>query len=222
MLPQGSNVKVICRAANVNPKDGYYWDWIISDANGVCGYVARNYISKTGSGTNSGEATDTEYIEPIPTPKPTPEPDNGNEKEPDSMPDIPEDENNQDGEKMLISGLWLELSPTVTAEEIVEKYPNAIITDLSANITTKICTGYNISIDGASYVLVKKGDVNGDGAVNVIDAVEIINHIKEEIMMTDENKLEAAKVNCNEEISVVDVVKLLNYIKEETQDILIK
>lgn len=223
VLPQGSNVKVICRAANANSNDGYYWDWIISDANGVCGYVARNYISKTGSGTNSGEATDIEYVEPMPTP--TPEPDSGNEEKTDTTPDIPEvpeNENNQEGEKIVMSGLWLELSPTVTAEEIVEKYPNAIITDLSANITTKICTGYNISIDGASYVLVKKGDVNGDGAVNVIDVVEILNHIKEEIMMTDENKLEAAKVNCNEEISVVDVVKLLNYIKEDIADVLIK
>lgn len=209
VLPQGSNVKVICRTLAPNSVDGYFWDWIISDYNGVCGYVARNYISKTGSGTNSGDATDIEYVEPKPTPEPEPEP----------SPETPEE---NEGEKMLMSGLWLELSPTVTIEELVEKYPNAIITDTSGNITTNICTGYNISIDGGNYSLVKKGDVNGDGKANVIDVVEMLNHIKEEKEIEDETKLEAAKVNCGETLSVVDVVKLLNYIKETVSDILIK
>ena len=217
VISQGSNVKVICRAATANPNDGYYWDWIISDESGVCGYVARRYITKTGSGTNGGDATDTEYVEPVPEPEPTPTPDS----QPDiTPPDQSESEN--DGEKILMSGLWLEISPSTTIEELVEKYPNVIITDISGNITTDICTGYNVSIDGGTYVLVKKGDVNGDGGVNIIDAVEMLNHIKEEKVITDENRLEAGKVNGSEEISVVDVVKLLNYIKENVNDILIK
>lgn len=206
-IPQNSNVKVICRANVPNSSDGYYWDWIISDYNGVCGYVARNYISKTGSGTNSGESTDTEYVDPTPAPTPTPEPEK------------PQEEN---GEKIVMTGLWLEISPSLKIEELIEKYPNAIITDTSGNVTTTMATGYHVSIDGGNYVLIKKGDINGDGKANVLDAVEILNHIKEEKIISDENKLEAAKINCSENISVVDVVKLLNYIKETIDDILIK
>ena len=214
VISQGSTVKVICRTAEPNPNDGYYWDWIISDETGVCGYVARRYITKTGSGTNGGEATDQEYVEPKPE-----------ETLPDNNPELPEETNKEtenEGEKILMSGLWLEMSPATTIEELVEKYPNIIITDMSGNITTDIRTGYNVSIDGGTYVLIKKGDVNGDGGVNIIDAVEMLNHIKEEKIITDENKLEAGKVNGTEEVSVVDVVKLLNYIKENVNDILIK
>lgn len=205
-ISKDSNVKVICRAIDANPNDGYYWDWIISEENGCCGYVPRRYIQKTGTGTNSGDATDTEYVEPKPTPTP--------------KPDVEPEE--EEGEKIGMSGLWVELSPSTTTEELTEKYPNAIITDTSGNVTTKICTGYNVSIDGGTYVLVKKGDINGDGEANVIDIVQMLNHIKEEEIITDENQLEAAKVNCSEEITVIDVVKLLNYIKEDISDILIK
>ena len=217
LISQNSNVKVICRAAQPNPHDGYYWDWIISDETGVCGYVARRYINKTGSGTNSGEATDTEYVEPAPTPTPTPEPDNKPEE-----PETPEIEEELEGEKILITGLWLETSPATTVEELVEKYPNAIITDASGNITTDICTGYNISIDGGTYVLIKKGDINGDGAVNIIDIVQMLNHIKEDTIITDENKLEAGKTSGSENMTLVDVLKILNYIKENVTDVLIK
>lgn len=212
VLPQNSNVKVICRTPAANPNDGYYWDWIISDYNGVCGYVARRYITKTGGGTSSGDASDSEYVDPTPTPDPTPDP----------TPEPPPVDNPEEGEKIVMSGKWVELSPKVTIEELVEKYPNIIITDLSGAITTNLCTGYIATIDGGTYSLVRKGDTNGDGKANIIDVVEILNHIKEEKLIEDETRLEAAKINCNENISVVDVVKLLNYIKETIDDILIK
>lgn len=211
VLSQNSTVKVICRTANPNPNDGYYWDWVISDVTGVSGYVARNYITKTGSGTNSGDATDKEYVEPAPTPVPTPEP--------DTTPEVPEE---QEGEKIALTESLVKMSPAMTTEELLEKYPTAVITDDAGNVTTDICTGYTVSIDGENYTLVKKGDVNGDGKANVIDIVEMLNHIKEEKIIEDENKLEAGKVNGSEDLTVVDVVKLLNYIKENVSDILIK
>lgn len=58
---QNDQVKVIRRGNVIS--GGYYWDLIISNSNGLCGYVARNYLQNIGQGSNSGSASPNEYIE---------------------------------------------------------------------------------------------------------------------------------------------------------------
>ena len=207
-IAQNVTVKVLIRAAN--SKDGHYWDLVISDSTGICGYVARKYINKTGSGSNSGAATPNEYVEEKPSVTPP-----ANTQKPTTPVEA-------EGEIIKISGAHFEVSAETNVEQILEKYPKAIITDNTGMPTTKICTGYNLTVDGVNYSLVKKGDVNGDGNINVLDAASMVNHIKETKLIEDESRLEAAKIKCNETITVTDIAGLLNYIKENVTDIKIK
>lgn len=210
-IAEGKTVKVLIRASYT--VDGYYWDLVISDVNGVTGYVARGsdgkyYITTTGSGSNSGAVSDTEYSDTS-----------------SSSSDTSNDytvTDDTDGDTIAISGTHLELSATVTIDELLEEYPNIIITDTSGTVTTSLCTGYTVTIDGATYSLVKKGDVNGDGKVNVVDCVSVISYIKDTSNITDDAKIEAARVSGGTSVTVVDVVRILNYVKGSLSDLVIK
>lgn len=63
-IAQNTRVKVLMRT-NIQ-SGGYYWDLMISDATGTCGYVPRKYIRTIGSGSSSGTSTPNEYIERLP------------------------------------------------------------------------------------------------------------------------------------------------------------
>ena len=65
---------------------------------------------------------------------------------------------------------------------------------------------------GKTYVVVKRGDTDGDGAVTVVDAVILLNSVKGTKILENEYK-EAAKVKNSENYNVTDAVSLLNYIK---------
>ncbi len=66
--------------------------------------------------------------------------------------------------------------------------------------------GYNLNIDFA-YI---KGDVNGDGLVNVTDIVATVNYIMEK--PSDDFNEEAADLNGDGEINVTDIVKMVSII----------
>ena len=201
-IAQNATVKILSRGSN--EVNGYFWDLVISDTNGTYGFVARNYIATTGSGSNSGANSDSEYVEPtVPI---------------NNVPVVSTDT----GVKMLIKGNAFVSSSSTTLQDIQAEYPNAIITDNAGAVTENVCTGYSIVINGGTYILVKKGDVNGDGDIDVSDVVAMLNHIKQTSSITDEAKLEAATVSGEADISVTDVVKELNYIKKSLEDILVK
>ena len=205
-IPQDSTVKIISRGINI--VDGYKWDVVISDENGVYGLVADNYIRTTGSGSNSGANSLVEYsVQPVIP----------------STPIIPEPVIVSDvGENIKIKENKFVISSNSTGETIKAIYPSAIIQDVSGNITEICATGNTINIDGVVYVIVKKGDINGDGDIDVSDVVVMLNHIKKSNIITDIYKLEAASVTGENEITVSDVVKELNYIKKTITDILVK
>lgn len=213
-IAQNVSVKVLIRASSPNAKDGYYWDLVIADTTGLCGYVARNYIRKTGEGSNEGGCASNEYEikNPTPTPEPTPT------TKPKPKPDPVEPE----GETVKIDKENLQVSAETSIRGLINKYPNATIKDNEGKDTNKVATGYKVTIEDKTYTIVKKGDVNGDGEANVLDAVAIVNHVKEKTVINDKAKLEAAKIKCENEVTVMDIVALLNYIKESVTDIKIK
>lgn len=84
--------------------------------------------------------------------------------------------------------LWLtpvgETSEKIALNEtdkIVKVVPNATLSDINAKYpgatlisgTENLGTGSKISIDGVEYVIIKLGDVNGDGIVDAIDLLKI-------------------------------------------------
>ena len=207
-IAQNATVKIIARGSR--EVSGYVWDLVISDSTGIYGYVARNYIATTGSGSNSGDNSATEYSESSQNTTTT-----TNTSTPTTTTDT-------EGSKMKISGDSLLISSGCTLDDVKNEYPYIVILDTSGAVTARLGTGYMALINGGSYKLVKKGDVNGDGEVNVSDIISILNHIKKTNVITDEAKLEAAAVSGEAQITVTDVVKELNYIKKSINDILIK
>ena len=211
-IAQNVNVKIIARGSQ--SYTGYTWDLVISDTTGIYGYVARNYIATTGTGSNSGGVSSREYSEPTPTvTDPTPQ-------TPVNPPKL--EEYNDTGNKMSIKSNSFVGSSKITAADIKKDYPSATILDSAGKETTNICTGYTITIDGKTYTLVKKGDVNGDGEIDVTDVISMLNHIKKTNVINNEAKLEAARVSGESDITVTDIVKELNHIKKALTEILVK
>ena len=62
-----------------------------------------------------------------------------------------------------------------------------------------------------TYLVVIKGDANGDGKINAQDYVKIKNHIMQTSSLSSAYK-QAADVDRNNSISAVDYVKVKNYI----------
>ena len=210
-IAQNVTVKIIARGSQAYT--GYYWDLVISDATGIYGYIARNYIATTGRGSNAGANSSVEYSTPAtPTSTQTTEPVNP------PKPVVYDDT----GNKMAIKETSFVGSSKITVEDIKKNYPNAKILDANGKETTSICTGYTINIDDKTYTLVKKGDVNGDGDIDVTDVISMLNHIKKTNVISNEAKLEAAKVSGESDITVTDIVKELNFIKKGLNEILVK
>ena len=204
-IAQNVSVKIVSRGTNT--ANGHHWDLVISDATGLYGYVARTYIATTGSGSNSGTS-----VQPSSS-------DNNSGSNGQSSNTTT---SNSEGVKMKISGDSLLISSSFTLDELKAVYPYVVILDQNGGVTARLATGYMVSINGGNYKLVKKGDVNGDGEIDVSDVVSMLNHIKGNNVITDSAKLEAAAVNGDTEISVTDVVKELNYIKNSISNILVK
>lgn len=203
-LNNAESIKILQRAqSQVN---GYYWDLIVSNADGTYGYAAREVggevcIASTGStGSSSGTAGSSSG-----------ENNNGGNSNNSSS----DNSNNINIETdIVMESEFLNTLPGVTCENIKEKYENAIVTDNSGNTVEsgKLGTGYTVTIGEESFKIVKKGDVNGDGAVTVLDAVNLLNAIKGTKTLENEFKKAACVKNKNE-FNVLDAVYMLNYIK---------
>ncbi len=62
--------------------------------------------------------------------------------------------------------------------------------------------------------MVVRGDVDGDGIINVSDLLGLINHIRENTLITEYPKFAAANVDEDEILNVSDQLKLNNYLRE--------
>ena len=62
--------------------------------------------------------------------------------------------------------------------------------------------------------MVVRGDVDGDGIINVSDLLGLINHIRENTLITEYPKFAAANVEEDEILNVSDQLKLNNYLRE--------
>lgn len=200
-LNNGEKVKILQRATT--QVGGYYWDLIVSETNGTYGYAARIVggdvcIASTGSsGSSSGSAGQAE-----PSTDPTPS---------DNTPADTLEGNAK------INDTNFEMLPNVTYETIKKTYANAVVKDKNGKEITSgsLGTGYKITINDITYTIVKKGDVNGDTTVSILDAVAMLNSVKGTKVLENEYK-SAAMVKNNTDLNITDVVLLLNYIKGTT------
>ena len=71
--------------------------------------------------------------------------------------------------------------------------------------------GVNVNYQGECQYPSEKGDVNGDGSIDLFDLLEIANHILEIETLTGES-LWAANCNADDEIDLFDLLRIVNVI----------
>lgn len=169
--------------ANVSNVNGYTWDKIVT-ASGVTGYIARG---------NSKE----QYIEVVQT----------NDGANNTVAT-----NKNDNFKLQDDNLIC--SPNATVETIKERYTNKNITVKKADGTDinmgSVATGYKIIIDNNTYTIIKLGDINGDGKVNTVDALNALKYDVGAIQLSKEQE-KALDVNKDNKFNTVDALILLKY-----------
>lgn len=108
------------------------------------------------------------------------------------------------------------VTPNVLAKDVCENNENIVVTDADGNKVTDntlIGTGFVVKNKGTGkeYVVVKKGDITGDGEVKSADYVVLKNCISGKIKLSDAEK-KASDANNDGEVKSADYVLLKNYI----------
>ena len=107
------------------------------------------------------------------------------------------------------------MTPTVKIEDIKRFYPTAIVKAVDGNemYCGDVGTYSKVEIDGKTYTVVKRGDLDGDGHATILDVIRIFNHAKEVRIITDPIEYQTARIVNGDKVTILDVTKLLNYIK---------
>lgn len=118
----------------------------------------------------------------------------------------------QDGKQYLIN-----IAPNTTFEDMLKKIKsNGIITLYKNNneITdkkTKISTGMKLKISyndtNSEYIIVVKGDSNGDGIIDIKDILQINKHRLNKISLKGENLL-SGDVNKDNKVDIKDILQI--------------
>ncbi len=168
------------------------------------GYVATEYLQKVGTDVpdyrdkvDMGNGT-----KPSPSPSASPTP------SPSSSPNVPDviksDRFKIDGENII-------MLPDVKVKDIKDKSANSIIKNGNVELTKSedlIPTNAVIEISKKKYTVIKLGDVNCDGEVDVIDLALVKRHL-EGITTLKGNQYNAAKLQKNSnEIDIIDMALL--------------
>jgi len=119
-----------------------------------------------------------------------------------------------DSENIIVSNIKTllrnEFMNNITATDQIK-----IISDgLEVTNNVAIGTGTIIKVGATEYTLILKGDVTGDGNINLSDISKIYNYYKGKTTLND-NFIKAAKVNDSDSLSLSDISKLYNYYKDK-------
>lgn len=105
-----------------------------------------------------------------------------------------------------------ELIKNLASTHDYDIYVDGVKTDTN---TTYIKTGSIIRIKDFEYKIIVKGDVTGDGSINLADISKLYNYYKKKVTLSGDY-LEAGRLTNNTEISLGDVSKLYNFYKGKT------
>ena len=188
---------IILRTENATEKiGGYYWDKVIT-AYGE-GYMARaaSDDSKT-------------YLVPLNLIEPEDNKQNEDEEKDEKIYNFTEPD--EQGH--------IKTEPSVTVNELKEKYPNASIVNkegVEISGESLIGTGDKIKIDGVEkYTIVKLGDVNGDGEVDIIDMALVKRHISGRAKLTDVYLTAGILQENVADIDIIDMALLKRHISQK-------
>lgn len=123
-------------------------------------------------------------------------------------------------ENIRIEESYMYVTPEVKASDVKALYPDAVIVLTSgvdiSSISDNVATGTRVTTGGATYAVIKLGDVNGDGSLKASDYVRIKNHIMNGTAF-DDHQNRAADVNRDGSIKASDYVQIKNYIMNGTR-----
>ena len=117
------------------------------------------------------------------------------------------------GSGFKTSGMNVVCEPSITVQNIKKVLSDAVIKNTSGKEITSgnIGTGFTIKVNGMTYTVVKKGDVNGDGVVKATDYMRIKNYIMGTSSLSEAQK-QAADVNLDGMVKASDYMRIKNYI----------
>ena len=200
-LNNNESIRIIQRASG--QVNGYFWDLIVSNQDGTYGYAARNVggddciVSLGSAGNTSTTSSPNANPTPTVTQQSTP-PANYNEQ------------------KYVMTSDRIKFTPACSVETVHGAWGNSKVTDKTGALKVNggLATGDKVEVDGKFYVVVKRGDVNGDSQINILDAVVMLNAIKNAGGL-DAYAKDAGCIKGGSDFNVTDIVVLLNYIRGE-------
>ena len=196
ILPNGTQVtRTEIGTEQIN---GHYWDKVTTP-DGAIGYVARTYLRDKNDNPAGGKV-----VEPQP-----PEV----QKEP-----LLKTEKNDESKTV-------KAEPDVSVESLKSEYgENITITKPDGSLAENgvVGTGYKVKINDAEYTVIKLGDVNGTGTVDILDMAHIQRDLTNYKKLENEYKV-AAKISSKdgEEVNIIDMALIQRYLMG-TQDINLK
>lgn len=117
------------------------------------------------------------------------------------------------GDGIKTSGTNVVCNPSITVANIKKVSPNAIIKNASGKevASGNVGTGYTVKVDGRTFTIIKKADVDGDGKMTAADYVKIKNSIMGKGALSANAKL-GADVDGDGKVTAGDYVKIKNSI----------
>lgn len=122
-----------------------------------------------------------------------------------------------DDVKMDDENAQVVVTPNVLVKDINANNENIVITDTSGKEVADnalVGTGFTVKnkTTGEEYVVVKKGDISGDGKINSSDLLKVVKHLKGVSTLKNAN-LEAADANGDSKVNSADLLKIIKYLK---------
>ena len=87
---------------------------------------------------------------------------------------------------------------------------------LIVKVNDEVVKEYTIKYNAPTY---KKGDINHDGKVNVLDVGKLFSHVRGKSIIKDESLLKECDLNNDGKVNILDVGKLFSFVRGKTKSL---